>query len=71
MSLQMQPRVEKQRHQHNESPAMIDTVGPSDTIAAPVAQLFIMRTRLVLPSPLLPIQFSTSSLPHALFSYAN
>lgn len=46
VSFQMQARDEKQWHQHNESPAQTDTAGPT-TIAAPVAQRFIMHTRLV------------------------
>lgn len=46
--LQMEIGLEKQWHQHNESPAMADTVGPSDSISAPLARLFIMRTRQVL-----------------------
>ena len=43
----------------HESPVMIDIAGLSDTIAAPMAQLFIMHTRLVL----LLLHFLVTSLP--------
>lgn len=66
----MQPKIEKWWHQDNESPAMIDTAGPSNTTAAPVADLFITHIRLVMY--LFCSVFSSPSPPiHTLFSYAD